>query len=73
MRFGSIPWRVTRYSLAASARLAEMADVRRLPCRSLSEYPVMAAVEFRSFFIRRAMPSSIALAMLVRRALMASK
>src|SRR5215472_8347494 len=71
MRFGSMPWRVTRYSFAASARLAEMAV---LACSepALSEYPVMTAVEFRSFFMRRATPSRMALAMLVRRALPAS-
>src|SRR6202162_3458231 len=71
-RPGSMPWRGTRYSLAAAARLAEIA---RFDCSEPpgSEYPVMTAVEFRSFFIRSAIPSRIALAMLVSRALAASK
>src|SRR5215470_4095514 len=73
MRLGSIPWRVTRYSLAASARLAEIATFASSAFPALSEYPVMTAVAFRSFFIRRAIPSRTALAMLVKRALPASK
>src|ERR1700693_5205447 len=71
-RPGSMPWRVARDFLAAAARLAEIA---RFDCSEPpgSEYPVMTAVEFRSFFIRSAIPSRIALAMLVSRALAASK
>ena len=58
--------------MAAAARLAEIARLDSSE-PALSEKPVTTAVAFRSFFIRSAIPSRIALAMLVSLALLASK
>src|SRR5215472_5891347 len=72
IRPGSMPWRVTRYSLAAWARFMPSSSLA-LSVPVLSVKPVTTAVAFRSFFMRRATPSRTALAMLVRRALLPSK